>query len=519
MNTNRLKRFAQEARKKLIEQVGAKLEYVLHTDTAELREKAMQVKALKEELARTSKEQLTEKVAYTWFNRLIALRFMDVNNYQPLDIRVISPKEGYTFPELLDEAKQGHISDELKVNAQQVYDLLDGRVPSANPQNEAYKVLLIAACNHLHTVLPFLFERINDYTELLLPDDLTSEFSVVHDVREGMATEDCQQVEIIGWLYQFYISEENDRLISSKKAYKKHELAPASQLFTPKWIVQYMVDNTLGHLWAETNPSTSVINDLEFYIKPVNLEQLQPRQGKGIEDIKFFDPCVGSGHILAYAFDVFYKIYEEQGYSPSEIPELIITKNLYGTDIDERAAQLASFVLIMKGRQHYRRFLRRSIAPNIAYFQDFSFDSKFKNASTLGSLIKVEPEEVDNIQVDETSLFGEKQRDLKRLYQFLGQRYDVVVTNPPYISSSRMEGTLKKYVEANFTDTKFDLFSAFIVRCLQLCKEDGLTGYMTPFVWMFILSFKKLRTNIIDEHSINNLIQLEYSGFDGATVL
>ena len=351
MNTNRLKRFAQEARKKLMQQVAAKLDYVLSADTAELREKGGQLKSLKDELSRSSKAQLVEKVSYTWFNRFIALRFMDVNGYQPLDIKVISPKDGYTSPELLDEAKRGNIPAEFKVNTQHVYGLLDGRVPGSNPQNEAYKVLLIAACNHLHSVLPFLFERINDYTELLLPDDLTSEFSIVNDLREGMVEEDCQQVEIIGWLYQFYISEENDRLISSKKAYQKHELAPASQLFTPKWIVQYMVDNTLGQLWAEINPSTAVTNRLEFYIKPSYKEQIQLRTSKGIEEIKFFDPCVGSGHILAYAFDVFYKIYEEQGYSPSEIPELIITKNLYGTDIDERAAQLASFVLIMKAHQ------------------------------------------------------------------------------------------------------------------------------------------------------------------------
>jgi hypothetical protein len=335
-----------------------------------------------------------------------------------------------------------------------------------------------------------------------------------------MTTEECTEVEIIGWLYQFYISELNDELISSKKKYKKEDLAPASQLFTPKWIVQYMVDNTLGQVWAELHPETKILDSLEYYIKPSYPKQ--ERAAKSIEEIKFFEPCVGSGHILSYAFDVFYKMYEEQGYNPTEIPQLIIEKNLFGVDIDPRAAQLASFVLLMKGRQKHRRFLRavekNNIQANITFYQDFEFDNKFNNATALGSLVRVDEHEVNSIVVDENSLFGERQKEVKKLYQLLGQRYDVVVTNPPYISSSRMEGSLKQYVEATYPETKSDLFATFILRCLELCNEDGLTGYMTPFVWMFISSYEKLRNAIVDKHFINNLIQLEYSGFDGATV-
>ncbi len=522
MNTNALKKFAQEARRKLLEQVGAKLEYVLNTDTPELREKADQVQKLKEAIQKTSKEQIIDKVTYTWFNRFMALRFMDANDYQPLGIRVLTPKDGFTLPELLDEAKQGHIPDELSVKNQRIYDLLDGKIPSANAQNEAYKELLIGACNHLNKVLPFLFERINDYTELLLPDDLTSELSIIQDIRDGMSVEECSEVEIVGWLYQFYISEKNEELISSKKVYKKDELAPASQLFTPKWIVQYMVDNTLGQVWSEINPATKVTTDLEFYIKPAYLEQVQKREVKSIEEVKFFEPCTGSGHILAYAFDVFYKIYEEQGYNPTEIPELIITKNLFGVDIDQRASQLASFVLLMKGRQRNRRFLRtvetKNIQPNISFYQDFEFDNKFKNATALGSLIRVDTLELKNLVVEKNSLFAERQEEVKKLYQLLGQRYDVVVTNPPYISSSRMEGSLKQYVEATYPETKSDLYATFILRCLELCNENGLTGYMTPFNWMFLSTLEELRKIIIKKHLINNLIQLHNSGFDGATV-
>ena len=520
MNTNALKKFAQEARIKLITQVASKLEYVLTSDSSELREKAAQVRKLQEAINASSKEQVIDKVAYTWFNRLMALRFMDANEYQPIGIRVITPKEGYTLPELLDEAKQGNIPENLPINQQHVYDVLDGKIPSANAQNEGYKELLIGACNHLNQVFPFLFEKINDYAELLLPDDLTSEFSIVHDIRNGMTDEECTEVEIIGWLYQFYISELNDELISSKKKYKKEDLAPASQLFTPKWIVQYMVDNTLGQVWAELHPETKILDSLEYYIKPSYPKQ--ERATKSIEDIKFFEPCVGSGHILSYAFDVFYKMYEEQGYNPTEIPQLIIEKNLFGVDIDPRAAQLASFVLLMKGRQKHRRFLRtvqnNNIQANITFYQDFEFDNKFNNATALGSLVRVDENEVDAIKIDETSLFGERQKEVKKLYQLLGQRYDVVVTNPPYINSSRMEGTLKQYVDATYPETKTDLFATFILRCLELCNDDGLTGFMTPFVWMFISSYEKLRNAIIDKHFINNLIQLEYSGFDGATV-
>ena len=520
MNTNSLKKFAQQTRRKLMEQVSAKLEYVLNTDSPELREKSEQVQKLKEILTKSSKEEVIDRVSYTWFNRFMALRFMDVNDYQPIGVKILTPKDGFTLPEILDEVKRGQIHSDLNLNRQKVYDLIDGKIPSKDSQNEAYKELLIASCNHLSSVFPFLFERINDYTELLLPDDLTSELSIIQDVRDGMTVEDCQEVEIIGWLYQFYISEKNVELISSKKVYKKDELAPASQLFTPKWIVQYMVDNTLGQVWSEINPNAKVTSELEFYIKPDY--PLQERKKKSIEDIKFFEPCTGSGHILSYAFDVFYRIYEEEGYNPTEIPELIISKNLYGIDIDQRASQLASFVILMKGRQRSRRFLRtvqsKNIQPNISFYQDFEFDNKFKNSSALGSLINITEEDRKNLVIEKGSLFQERQEEVKKLYDLLGTKYDVVVTNPPYISSSRMEGSLKQYVEDNYPETKTDLFATFILRCLELCNEDGLTGYMTPFVWMFISSYEKLREIIIDKHFINNLVQLEYSGFDGATV-
>ena len=498
------------------------MNYVLSQDTSELRGKADTLQKLNEEIHRHGKQAMIDKVAYTWFNRLVALRFMDVNGYQPIGLSVVSPATpDHVSPQILTEAHSGNIPGELKVNKTLLFDILDGRQPSNNPDNEVYRMLLVAACNHLSHLFPFLFERIEDYTELLLPDDLTSPFSIVNDVVTGMAEEDCREVEIIGWLYQFYISEKNEQLIQSKNTYKKDELAPASQLFTPKWIVRYMVDNTLGQFWSECYPQTKILSELEFYIKPAYIDQLKKREAN-IEEVKFFDPCTGSGHILSYAFDVFYRIYEELGYEPSRIPELIITKNLWGVDIDQRASQLASFVLLMKGRQRYRRFFKKieanSVVPNIYFYQDFESDSKFENAEALGSLINIGPDEYNQIQIEENTLFSEKQSELKALYRLLGQRYELVVTNPPYINSSRMEPSVKEFVDKNYPDTKSDLFATFVIRCLELCKVDGLTGYMTPFVWMFISSYEKLRKKVINDHLINNLVQLEYSGFDGATV-
>ncbi len=524
MNTAQLKKFAQGARLKLLEQVEAKLNFVLTHDTAELRGKAETVRKLKEELAKIGQKALVDRVAYTWFNRLIALRFMDANGYQPLGISIVTPSEltNSVSPQILEEAHSGNIPSELNINKSEVLDLLDGRISSNNPDNDAYRILLVSSCNQLNSIFPFLFEKINDYTELLLPDDLTSQFSIVKDINNGMSKEDCTEVEIIGWLYQFYVSDLNEELISSKKKYDKDELAPASQLFTPKWIVQYMVDNTLGQLWTEINPQTKITEKLDFYIKPAYKDNLQPRVKKSIEEVKFFEPCVGSGHILSYAYDVFYSVYEEQGYNPVEIPTLILENNLWGIDIDPRAAQMASFVLMMKSRQKQKRFfntvISKKLQPNIYYYEDFDFDNKFKNATALGSLVNVEPHERNSIKVERNSLFGERQLQLSKLYNLLGQRYDVVVTNPPYINSSRLEGSVKQYIEAKYPEAKTDLFATFILRCLELCNEDGLSGYMTPFVWMFISSYEKLREAIINKHFINNLIQLEYSGFDGATV-
>ncbi|MCW9705231.1 BREX-1 system adenine-specific DNA-methyltransferase PglX [Fodinibius salsisoli] len=518
MDTKKLKKFAQETRRKLLKQVEAKLDHVLEGDTSELRAKASIIEDLKKDLGQYGRKQLIDKMAYTWFNRFVALRYMDANGFQPFQLSVLTPENGQVSPELLQEAMGGHIPGELKVDQQQVMDILDGRTSTSNPENEAYRLLLIGACNHLHEIFPFLFEPIDDYTELLLPDDLISEFSIIRDVVEGMSAEDCQQVEVLGWLYQYYISEKNSELISAKKKYKPEEIGPATQLFTPRWIVEYMTDNTLGQYWLEMHPSSSLKDKMDFYIKPPSPEQIPERDTKKIEEITFLDPCAGSGHILSYAFDLFYSMYEEEGYPPSEIPELIIKNNLYGLEIDERAAQLASLSLMFKAREYQRRFFSKGVVPNIVHITSFEDDEKLESADSLGSLINITEEEADDLEIREGTIFEEQDSHRAKIYDHLSRKYDLVVTNPPYVGGKRMNKTLKNFLENNYSETKSDLFATFIVRCLELAKEEGLTGYMSPFVWMFISSYEDLRTKIIDNHCINSLIQLEYSGFDGATV-
>ncbi len=543
MNTNHLKKFAQEARRKLLEQVGAKLNFVLTTDSAELREKTEQLKQLRQELTRINKEQLIEKVAYTWFNRMMALRFMDVNDYQPLGIRIITPKDRYTIPELLDEVKRGNIPDELKVNRQRISDLLDNRIPSKNPQNEVFKELLIAACNHLHTTLPFLFEEINDYTELLLPDDLTSDFSIVKDVRDGMPLDDSQKVEIIGWLYQFYISEKKDEVFASKSKVKKEDIPAATQIFTPRWIVEYMVQNTLGKIWLQNRPKSRLREHMPYFIESATLEVEDYLKINSPEEIKFLDPASGSGHILVYAFDLLTKIYEEEGYNTSEIPQLIIEKNLFGFEIDERAAQLSSLALMIKAREYQRRVFRGELKPNVFCFQDLQVSKDeineilgiqkiqisdelmhdmllMQQATNFGSLIMphANSSETENV-LDKltnflpfTDVFQRSNVEglivsLEQLH-ILSQKFHCLVANPPYMGSGNMNAKLSEFVKNNYPDSKADLMACFMESGLVMLQQNGFLGIINQHSWMFLSSYETLRKKLINNILIDTLLHL-----------
>jgi hypothetical protein len=539
MNTNTLKKFAQEARKKLLSQIGSKLTYVLNADSAELRSKATQIQSLKDAIAGSSEAALIDQVAYTWFNRFMALRFMDVNDYQPLGIRVVSPKDGFTLPEILQEAKQGILPAEFTeagkslINAQHIIDLLDGKIPSQNPQNDAYKELLIAACNHLSRVFPFLFERLEDYSELLLPDDLTSPLSILQDIRQGMSIEDCKEVEVIGWLYQFYISEKKDEVFATKKAVKKEDIPAATQLFTPRWIVEYMVQNTVGKLWLQNKPNSKLREHMPYFIESPSVQAEEYLKINSVEELTLLDQACGSGHILVYGFELLSKIYEEEGYNAAEIPQLIIEKNLFGFEIDTRAAQLAGFALMMKARSYYRRFFRNDTKPNILCYKDFVLSDEARNeaferlahkltdsltndlnqmkqATNYGSLISPHTSTAELQQALEKIKVKENVTDAFLRYQleqlkpaieqllYLSKKYHCVVDNPPYMGGGNMNPELSAYVKKNYPDSKADLMACFMEAGLKALQPMGYLGMINQHSWMFLSSYEVLRKKLIE---------------------
>ena len=555
METLKLKRFAQFARRSLLEQVSTKLKLVLAENSAARRESTEAIKKLEEAIKGHDKEQVIERVAYIWFNRFCALRFMDVNRYNR--VNVVSPADSGQFqPEILAEAKMGHIDEEMvhdKVR-QQIFALLSGSAPSRDPQGEAYRLLVVAACNFWNKAMPFLFQRIDDYTELLMPDDLLSGNSILSLTREAMTPDACGDVEVIGWLYQFYISEKKDKVFDGLKKNKKitpENIPAATQLFTPHWIVRYLVENSLGRLWLLNRPGSKLIEQMDYYIKPEQAETDFLRITKP-EEIKICDPACGSGHMLTYAFDLLYAIYEEEGYDPAEIPEKILTNNLFGIEIDERAGELAAFALTMKARAKQRRFFNKGVKPNICVLENIHFDEgelksymdfvgrdlfpvqlistlrRFEEADNFGSLIRPDVTDVDGILriLESKDVSGQlflsptHQKVLQALRQadYLSPKYHVVIANPPYMGSKGMNGRLGAWLKENYESVKSDLFSAFVMRNTELTLLKGHLGFMTPFVWMFISSNENLRLFLINQKTITSLIQLEYSGFDGATV-
>lgn len=542
MNTNNLKKFAQGARKKLLEQVSAKLDYVLSHDSSTLRTKTETLKRLNDELASMGRDALVDKVAYTWFNRLVALRFMDANGFQPMGINVITPISGIS-PQILEEAHAGHIPEELPIRKEEVMDILDGRVSSVNPDNDAYKILLVASCNQLSSIFPFLFEKINDYTELLLPDDLTSSFSIIKDILNGMSDEDCREVEIIGWLYQFYISEKKDEVFALGERVSKEDIPAATQLFTPSWIVEYMVQNTLGKLWLQNKPNSKLRDHMPYYIESPSAQSEDCLKVNSVEEITLLDQASGSGHILVYGFELFSKIYEEEGYASSEIPQLIIEKNLFGFEIDERAAQLAGFALMMKARSYHRRFFRKEVKPNILHFQDLKIaeeeikslfkdlgiaisDELFhdlktmKQATNFGSLIQLHTdtktlEETRNFlqfKIQRADIFSRPKIEnlIQTLVQLilLSKKYHCIVDNPPYMGSGNMNIELSDFVKTNYPDSKADLMACFMDAGLSGLQEKGFLGMINQHSWMFLSSYDSLREKITLNYFIDNLLHL-----------
>ena len=461
----------------------------------------------------TAYKYILEEVAYTWFNRLIAIRFMEVNDYLPSRIRVLSSESGKIEPDLVTTP----FDAELAFTHAEEETVL--RLKTENKLDELFRLLFIKQCNALNEILPALFEKTSDYTELLLNLSVVDQegvvYHLIHDIDEDdFNIEKGGQVEIIGWLYQYYITEPHNEIVNIYKGTVKREDIPAAtQLFTTDWVVRYMVDNSLGKYWIERNPQSSLREKLAFFVAPKNGEIRFIDEKVEPQELTFFDPCMGSGHILVYAFDMLMEIYTECGYNTRDAASEIVRSNLFGLDIDPRAYQLAYFAIMMKARQYDRRFLTRGIEPQVYC------PKKDEDLIEFGSLVKVdelgekpqEPTELTLFNMDYEATLNDW--NFRRL---LAQDYVAVCTNPPYLN--KYNAKLKGFVNDKYKDYSGDLFSVFIYRNLQLCKPNGYCGFMSPFVWMFIKTYEKLREFIIRSRSITTLIQMEYSAFEEATV-
>lgn len=464
-----------------------------------------QRRALIRQIGQKGYEEVMEEVAYTWFNRFCALRFMEVNGYLPTHVRVFTDDENEFKPQILAEA----INMELDgLDMERVYALKNG-----NENEELFKYLIIIQCNALNKILPGMFQRIEDYTELLFPDNLLREGSTAEQMIALIPEEDWKdQVQIIGWLYQYYNSEKKDEVFAAlKKNVKitKENIPAATQLFTPDWIVRYMVENSLGRLWVEGHPNEELKGKWKYYLEEARQEPEVGRQLAEIrkeygalnpEDLRCIDPCMGSGHILCYMFDVLMQIYQAHGVQTRDAVKSIVENNLFGLDIDDRAAQLAYFSVMMKGRQYDSRFFRRGAQPNVYSPKGYEEGREF------GALLTVERLEDMPQEPEELSLFDENYEDKVNRWRFravLARKYHVVCTNPPYMAVSNSSGKLQEYIKKNFPDSKSDLFACFIEHCGKFVGRNGYQAMITQHAWMFLSSFEKLRVKLQKVDTVN----------------
>ena len=551
MNKGAIQKFAIWARNELIAQVSQRAyQYGIDesgfgdasADTLNGRLLTAEEKSQRQELIKQVKEkgykQVMEEVAYTWFNRFIALRFMEVNNYLPSHIRVFSDASGAFKPEILNDVL--HL-DLPGLDSGKVAEYIE-----SNDTEALYRYLLLTQCNALNSALPVMFERMGGYTEMLLPNNILRQDSVLGHMVSDIPEEDWQDaVQIIGWLYQFYNTELKAEVFGKKEKITKNEIPAATQLFTPDWIVRYMVENSLGRLWLEGHPNAELRGGWKYYLDEAEQERSVEDQLAKLreeyktikpEEIKVIDPCMGSGHILVYAFDVLMQIYTAAGWDQREAAQSILKNNLFGLDIDDRAAQLAYFAVMMKARQYDRRLLTRGIQPNvysiresngiqamtIEYFHKDdpklkadieSIVTEMRDAKEYGSILNITPvdfaglyarfDEIRNdINMMQMSALDEL-LPLVKCAELLAQKYDVVVTNPPYMAVSNAGAKVNVYVKKNFPDSKADLFAVFIERCGQMAKKNGYQAMITQHAWMFLSSFEKLRTKLLAVDIVN----------------
>ncbi len=558
MNDTAIKNFCTWARNALIEQVETRMRRFSVVEANALPEDATSVDGMplspdeqrqRSELLRLQREvghaALAERAAYTWFNRLVAIRFMELHDYLPCRVRMLSADDGSFAPQVLKCALDVQIEG---LDASRVMELMQ-----AGDDEALFRCLFLAQCDELSSCIPGVFDRVGSAMELLLPDGLLRQDSVIDRLATSISEEDWEHVEILGWMYQYYNAEVKDAFFKSKAKETPDTIGPATQLFTPEWIVRYMVENSLGRLWMLNFPESALCQKWDYYIAP-DAEHEDFIRINGPEDITLCDPACGSGHILVYAFQLLFDMYAERGYREREIPQLILEKNLSGMEIDPRAAQIANLALAMCAREHDRRFFGRGVQADVlvvaptkfqrdeagcvielpddaAIMADQQLIDALEHLDEVGSLLNPTEAQLAALRADAArfaaeveggSLFGRglgvKLQDALRVCEALARKFDCVVANPPYMGSSSFSPFMSKWIKKNYPDVKSDLFSSFIVRIMDYASEHGEAGIMCPFVWMFIGSYEKLREKMINEKTITSLIQLEYSGFAGATV-
>ncbi|MEF4658573.1 BREX-1 system adenine-specific DNA-methyltransferase PglX [Escherichia coli] len=594
MNTNNIKKYAPKARREFMDAVAKRLNTFgitankkgeLQIAEANLQGSVLQIagnsfdgklaEPRKRIVARSQKlgyAQLIEQVAYTWFNRLCAIRYMEIHDYLGHGFRVLSHPDNPKGFEIIDHAPDA--ADELGLDRARIIELK----LAGNKDEELYRELLLGQCHKLHEAMPFLFDALDDETELLLPDNLMRTDSILRGLVDGIPEEDWQQVEVIGWLYQFYISEKKDQVIG--KVVKSEDIPAATQLFTPNWIVKYLVQNSVGRQWLQTYPDSAIKSQMEYYIEPAQQSDEVNQQLKAItpesiepETIKVLDPACGSGHILIEAYNVLKAIYEERGFRSRDIPKMILENNLYGLDIDDRAAQLSGFALMMMARDDDKRIFTRNVRLNVLSLQEsnhidlptlwkalnlsgswqsgtsqglFSDDeqdlssfnadnryqllkrtlARFTQAKTFGSLIDVPSDEYEQLKellstLVELQESGDSMQKpaAKQLIEFVHQalvlsiRYDAVIANPPYMGGKGMNADLKDFAKENYPNSKSDLFAIFMERAFKLLSQYGFNAQINMQSWMFLSSYEQLRSNLLEDHTFITMAHLGARAF------
>ena len=542
MNVSALKSFCTWARTELIKGVEAQMVRYGITEPAPAPAGSETVNSLplspaeveqRDELLRmqaeVGHEALCDRAAYTWFNRIVAIRFMDARGWLPSRMRMLSRADGSHGSEAVENALDVEITT---VDTDRVAEL-----KMAGLDEPLWRYLFVAQCEELADCLPGVFERVGGAMELLLPQGLMMADGVVGKLNAVLADEDWREgVTVLGWMYQYYNADVKDEFFKSKRKAAAADIAPATQLFTPEWIVRYMVQNSLGRLWMLNNPGSSLRERMEYYIEP-DAEHENFIRILSPEEITLCDPACGSGHILVYAFELLFHMYEERGYREREIPELILAKNLAGMEIDPRAAQIAELALAMCAREHDRRFFKRAVRADVSVLSSIPLGEdelpgnkklaeELSHLGEIGSLLNPSEDEIDELKAAAAGrsddLFAAttktKLESAAVICEKLSRRFTCTVANPPYMGSSSFNPFMSKWIKKNYPDVKSDLLSSFIVRIMDFAGEHGEIGMMTPFVWMFIGSYEKLRNRLIDDKTLTTLIQLEYSGFAGATV-